>query len=173
MMIKLFCVALTAVVFLSADAWGSVQAATNASTGLKNSRACVFPKSRKRAPGWVCGKRVEGLALTAVGSATRSRAGIAFMEQMAVADARTHLVQQVRASVQNRLVDGARTDKDAAARNGALLTKITDESLQGTRVEKRANGPHGSLYVLVGLDEASAKRLVETITAEYQSQRRH
>ena len=169
-MIRFFSVLLIAMVFLGGTVT-EAQAKDGAPVKAKKAKRCVFPQSRKRAPVWVCDKHAPGLAFTALGSAARSRAGISFMEQMALADARTHLVQEVRASVQSKFADEAHADKATAERNGALITRITNDALQGTRIEKRASGPHGSLYVLTGLSEANANRLIESVTAEYRLQR--
>lgn len=90
------------------------------------------------------------------------------MEQMAAADARTHLAQNLSRSVQKKIASPANaSNKDTAGRESDLITRIANESLQGTKVIKKAYGPNGTLYVLVGLDEANAKRLNESITADY------
>jgi hypothetical protein len=163
---KLFCVLLAVLLMPGAEAWGA-QVHHVVHAKAKKVRHCTFPKSRKRAPAWVCNGHARGLAVTAVGFAPRSRAGIAHMEQMALADARAQLVEKVRASVQARLAG----DESSAAKE--RLTRITDANLYGTRIEKRANGPHGSLYVLVGLDRTNADRLVESVTEEYRAQQGH
>lgn len=165
---KFLCVLLVVATLPTTDAWGGVQPAAAAAA---KARKCSFPKSGKRAPDWVCTAHAEGMALTAVGSAPRSRAGIPFMEQMAAADARAHLVQKVRESVQRKLGAGSRPVR-ADERSGALITRIANDSLHGARIEKRIYGPGGTLYMLVGLDEASANRLIESVTAEYLAQRR-
>ena len=103
---------------------------------VKQAKKCVFPKSKKRAPSWVCDVPANGFA---VGSAAKSKAGLAFMEQMASADARAKLVPMRGAAPQNAV--------------GAVAV----ESLEGSRIIKRAYGPNGTLYVLMGLGESGAK----------------
>lgn len=160
-----FCVLLSVALVLSTDALGGTPTAT--AKAVKGKK-CLFPKSKKRAPTWVCDAKVEGLTVTAVGSAAKSKAGISFMEQMAAADARTHLAQNLSGPVQKNIAGSA----NAANSDSASITRIANESLQGTKVMKKAYGPNGTLYVLVGLDEASAKKLNESITADYLQQKR-
>ncbi len=167
---KIFCVLLSAAMVLSADALGDPQAAPGA--GVTKAKKCLFPNSGKRAPAWVCNARAEGMALTAVGSAAKSGAGIAFMEQMAAADARARLAGDLRRSVETRIQRSTDSSKNKAGRDGALITRITNDSLQGAATIKSAYGPDGTLYVLVGLDEANANRLIESITADYLARKR-
>lgn len=169
----LLCVLLSLVVFLSADAWGDVQPASVATAKVKKVQKCTFPKSRRRAPDWICNKHVEGLAVTAVGSSPKSHAGFSFMEKMAVADARTHLVQEVLESVHNKLAAGQHAaNQESGDRDGASITRLANDALQNTKIEKRIYGPNGTLYVLVGLGEEGANQLIESVTAEYLAQQR-
>lgn len=169
--ISFLCVFLTAAFVLSGHAFGS---APTAAAKVKKSKKCLFPKSRKRAPVWLCDAKADGLAVTAVGSAAKSGAGISFMEQMAAADARARLAQALSVSFQKRIAGQEKIAEsaDSVSMNGAdrdhtLITRITHESLQGTKVLKKVYGPNGTLYVLVGLDEASAKKLGESIATDY------
>jgi hypothetical protein len=169
----LLCMLLSAAVLPGVDAWGETQTSTATVAKVKKATKCSFPKSRKRAPDWVCTARAEGLAVAAVGSAAKSQAGVSFMEQMAAADARARLVREVRESVREKVVGGAPAAiKEADKPDGALITTITHDSLQGAKVEKSVYGPDGTLYVLVGLDAANANRLIESVTAEYLKQKR-
>jgi hypothetical protein len=127
---------------------------------------CVFPNSREPAPGWICDQPVEGMSVTAVGSAAKSDAGISFMKQMASTDARVQLAQNMRVQVQNMIKQYAETtgagSKETVDRVNTSVTKqITDQSLQGTRIVKSITGPDGTLYVLVGLDPTGAQQLTE------------
>ena len=166
--IPFLCALLYAAFFLGGDAMGG----TPTATANVKTKKCSFPKSRKRAPTWVCDAKIDGLAVTAVGSAARSRAGISFMERMATADACAHLAQNLSEAVQHNIAGGTNAaNKDTADRDKALITRITDESLQGTKAIKRAYGPNGTLYVLVGLDEENAKKLNESISRNYLQQK--
>ncbi|BCK86526.1 hypothetical protein MIZ01_0288 [Sideroxyarcus emersonii] len=168
---KLLALLLVAVLLPGADAWGDAQPA--GVTKARKAHKCTFPKSRRRAPDWVCSGQVEGLAMAAVGSAAKSRAGFSFMEKMAAADARAHLVQAVGEAVRHKLDEGAATaNEQSGGRNGELITRIADATLQNTRIAKHSYGPNGALYVLVGLDAAESDRLIQSVTAEYLQQRK-
>lgn len=169
----LLCMLLSATVLPGVDAWGETQTSTATVAKVKKATKCSFPKSGKRAPDWVCTARAKGLAVAAVGSAAKSQAGVSFMEQMAVADARARLVREVRESVKKKVVGGApAASKKSGEQDGALITTITNDTLYGAKVEKSVYGPDGTLYVLVGLDAVNANRLIESVTAEYLKQKR-
>jgi hypothetical protein len=128
---------------------------------------CVFPGSDKAAPLWVCDAPVEGMTVGAVGSSAKSEAGIDFMKQMAATAARVHLAQQMKVQVQNMIKQYAETtgagSKETVDRVNTSVTKqITDQTLQGTKIFRSIQAPDGTMYVLVGLDEASAQKLTET-----------
>ena len=169
----LLCVLLSTTLLPGVDAWGDEQAMATTPAKVKKPTRCSFPKSSKRAPDWVCNAHAQGLAVAAVGTATKSGAGISFMEQMAAADARARLVREVRESVSIKVRGSATAaSKPADESDGALITTITNDSLPNTKIEKSVYGPKGTLYVLVGLDEASANQLIETVTAEYVKRKR-
>ena len=163
---KLLCVLLSSMV-LSSYAWSDQSTMTTTNPSVRKVKKCLFPNSKKRAPVWVCNAHADGM-VAAVGSATKSKAGLSFMEQMAVADARTHLVQNLRESVQPKVagsgVDAA--NKNTNENGAAEITKIANESLEGTKIFKRIYGPNGTLYVLIGIDEISATKLREAISAK-------
>lgn len=128
---------------------------------------CVFPGTKDVAPGWVCDEPVEGMAVTAVGTAAKSAAGHSFMKQMAATAARVELAQNMRVQVKNMIKQYAETtgaaDQETVDQVNTSVTKqITDESLQGTRIMKSLSAPDGTLYVLVGLDQTSVESLTET-----------
>ncbi len=128
---------------------------------------CVFPGSDKPAPLWVCDAPVEGMSVGAVGSAAKSDAGVAFMKQMAATDARVQLAQNMKVQVQNMIKQYAETtgaaSKETVDRVNTSVTKqITDQTLQGTKIFRSIVAPDGTMFVLVGLDEAAAQKLTET-----------
>ncbi|HLP98832.1 MAG TPA: LPP20 family lipoprotein [Sideroxyarcus sp.] len=128
--------------------------------------SCVFPNSKDAAPGWVCDEPVDGASVTAVGAAPKSQAGIGFMKQMAAADGRVQLAQMMRVQVSNMIKQYAETTGAANQAtidqvNSSVTKQITSESLVGTRLFRSVTGPDGTLYVLVGLDEAGAQKLIE------------
>ena len=94
-------------------------------------------------------------------------AGHDFMKQMAATAARVHLAQQMKVQVQNMIKQYAETtgagSKETVDRVNTSVTKqITDQTLQGTKIFRSIQAPDGTMYVLVGLDEASAQKLTET-----------
>lgn len=128
---------------------------------------CVFPNSQKAAPDWVCDMPVEGVAVSAVGVASKSAAGVGFMKQMAIADARVQLAQMVRTRVTNMIkqyaeTTGAANQQTVDQVNTSVTKQITEETLVGTRLFRTITGPDGSMYALVGLDESSAQKITET-----------
>lgn len=124
---------------------------------------CVFPDSSKaKAPGWVCDEPVEGLALSAMGSAEKSAAGHDFMRQMAATSARSQLAQQMSAHVTSMIKQYVErtgiADSETVDKVGTVVTKqITNETLLGSRIMKTWVSPAGNIYVLVGMDKATVK----------------
>jgi hypothetical protein len=127
---------------------------------------CVFPNSALAAPVWVCDMPVDGVAVSAVGISAKSSAGVAFMKQMAMADARVQLAQTVRIRVSNMIkqyaeTTGAANQQTVDQVNTSVTKQITDETLVGTKLLRSITGPDGAMYVLVGLDESSAQQIAE------------
>jgi hypothetical protein len=128
---------------------------------------CVFPDAPSAdAPGWVCDQPVEGVAVSAVGVAEKSAAGYSFMKNMAATDARVQLAQAMKVHVQNMVKQYAETtgaaDTETVDKVNTSVTKqITDESLVGTKVFKTVSSPNGDLYVLLGMDAASAATVTQ------------
>ena len=58
--------------------------------GVKQAvHSCVFPDApTTEAPGWICDEPVDGITVSAVGTAAKSAAGHSFMKNMAATDAR-------------------------------------------------------------------------------------
>lgn len=127
---------------------------------------CTFPGTSDEAPGWICDEPVEGLTVSSVGSATKSAAGPGFMKQMAAADARVQLAQNMKVQVQNMVkqfveTTGAADDETVDRVNTSVSKLITDETLVGTRIYKSRSAPDGTLFVLVGLDSNSVQEIAE------------
>jgi len=128
---------------------------------------CVYPNSDKAAPLWICDGPVEGVAIGATGSSPKSGAGIDFMKQQAATAARVRLAQQMKVHVQNSIKQYAETtgvgDSETVDKvNTATTKQITDQTLVGTKIYRSQTGPDGTMYVLVGIDEAGAQKLTET-----------
>lgn len=127
---------------------------------------CTFPDSRSPAPAWVCGEPLEGVTVSAVGSAPAAEAGSGFTRQMASTDARVQLAQSLRVHVSNLIRDyvavtGMADGESVDRVSTSVSQQITDETLIGSRIYRTAVAPNGSMYVLVGLDANYARELGE------------
>lgn len=136
--------------------------------GSKGVQECVFPDSPDvEAPGWVCDFPVDGVEVSATGSAEFSGAGHDFMKQMAATSARVQLAQRMRVQVQNMIKQFAETTGAADAEtvdlvNTSVTKQITDESLVGTKIFRSYSNPTTrSLYVLVGFDETGLEAMTK------------
>lgn len=129
------------------------------------SNDCVFPNSDKAAPEWVCDAPVEGVSVGAVGSGVKSGAGISFMKQMAVTDARAQLAQHMKVHVENMVKQYAETTgaatREAVDKVVSVTKQIADQTLQKTKIFRSIVAPDGTMYVLVGLDDAAVQKLTE------------
>ena len=133
---------------------------------------CVFPDAPgTEAPGWICDEPVEGVEISAVGSADKSAAGHDFMKQMAATSARVQLAQRMKVKVQNMIKQYVETtgaaDHETVDKALTSVTKqITNETLVGTKIYKTRTSPTGSLYVLLGMDpnsvETAAQNAIKT-----------
>jgi len=125
---------------------------------------CVFPDAPgTAAPGWVCDQPVEGIEVSAVGSADKSGAGHDFMKSMAATSARVQLAQNLKVQVQNMVKQYVETTGAADSETvDKVLTsvskQITNETLIGTKIFKVRTSPTGALYVLVGMDSSSVEQ---------------
>lgn len=168
---KLFYSLLFPSLLLSGTCAAATQPVPEKVAQLAKEKKCLFPKSRKRAPAWVCGAQADDMTITAVGSSAKSKAGISFMEQMAVADARQKLAQKLQSSVRKQVAQSSVTSTNNPARaNDAAIVKITNEQLQGSKILKKIYAPNGTLYVLIYLDQAEAEKLREPVGADYLKQ---
>lgn len=125
---------------------------------------CVFPDApQQAAPAWICDAPLEGVSLSAVGFAEKSKAGNSFMKQMASADGRIQLAAVFKVRVQNMIKQYAETtgaaDTETVNKVNTSVSKlITNETLVGTRIYKSRTSPTGGLFVLMGLDTANVQQ---------------
>ncbi len=125
---------------------------------------CVFPDAPStEAPMWVCDAPIDGVELSAVGYANKSKAGNSFMKQMAASDARVQLAAIFKTRVQNMIKQYAETTGAADAEtvnmvNTSVSKLITNETLVGSRIFRTRTSPTGGLYVLIGLDTANVQQ---------------
>lgn len=128
---------------------------------------CVFPDAPgAAAPGWICDEPVEGISVSAVGSAQKSAAGQAFMKQMATTAARVELASNMKVHVSNLIkqyveTTGAASTETVDMVNSSVSKQITNEDIVGSRLYKSRVSPNGTLYVLVGIDEGIAQQVTE------------
>lgn len=163
---KFTLVLLAAALTLSFDVFGDTTGDATKDTKASKAKKCLFPKSRKRAPDWVCNAQADNMTVAAVGSFAKSGAGMEFMQQMAAADARVHLARKLHDQVQKKIELG--TGDANAIHTGSdkeLIRQIIDVQLKGSRILKSVKGPRGRLFVLIGLDEAGMQKLHESVTA--------
>lgn len=127
---------------------------------------CSFPGTSTPAPGWICDEPVPGVEVSAVGIAEPSKAGMSYMKDMAAADARGRLAEQVQVQVQKMVKSylgttgvGSTETVDAAA--SSTIKTISNQSLSGSKIFKTRTGPNGELYALVGIDANEKQKIVE------------
>lgn len=135
-MLKSLLIFLTCSFIFAGDA---IAEANTQNPKLIKTKKCTFPKSRKPAPYWVCSGQDEKLGVSAVGTFAKSKAGVAFMEEMATANA--HKI---------------------------LAEKVGKETLEGSKILKFVYAPNGTLYVLVGFDADNTSTPVETPASTHQ-----
>lgn len=128
---------------------------------------CAYPDAPKEsAPLWVCDAPVEGVSVSAVGMADKSAAGVSFMKNMAAADARVKLAQQMKVHVNNMIkqyveTTGAGSSETVDKVNTSVSKLITSESLEGSRIFRTTTSPNGAMYVLLGLDPSVTRAATE------------
>ena len=137
------------------------------STAIKSQVSeCTYFGTHDPAPLWICGAPVEGVEVSAVGSAEVSGAGESFIKQMASTDARVQLAQMMQLHVANMIkqyaeTTGAGKDETVDKVNTSVTKQITDQTLIGAKIYKTQAGSNSRFYVLVGLDPASSQKIVE------------
>jgi len=128
---------------------------------------CAFPDAPSTpAPGWVCDNPVEGVEVSAVGSAEKTGAGISFQKNMAATDGRVQMAQAMKVHVQNMVKQYAETTGAASSEtvdkvNTSVTKQITDQTLSGTKRYKSITSPNGVIYMLIGMDSATASKATE------------
>jgi hypothetical protein len=129
---------------------------------------CNFPDDgATKAPLWVCEVPVEGVAVSAVGSAEKTGAGYDFQKTMAVSSGREQLAQQMRIKV-NQMIERyigttGTADRETVDKvQTSVSRQITSETLVGSKPLRTLKNPKtGALFMLVGLDPASMSENVQ------------
>ncbi len=127
---------------------------------------CTFPGTSEAAPLWVCDAPIPNVEVSAVGVAEPSQAGISYMKDMAAADARGRLAEQMKIQVQKMVKNylgttgkGDAETVDAAA--SSTLRTLTNETLIGSKIYRSIQAPDGRYFVLVGIDKANFEKIVK------------
>ncbi|MGV3278820.1 LPP20 family lipoprotein [Rickettsiales bacterium LUAb2] len=135
--------------------------AGNGSYKLTAITECYFPDAPSdKAPLWVCGAPVDGLAISGVGIAQNSKAGIQFMELQGSANARVFIAQELKTKVTNQVKSyveskGLGDDEAATATASSITSQFTEQNLVGAKIYRYVASPKGTMYVLVGLNQDS------------------
>jgi hypothetical protein len=85
---------------------------------------------------------------------------------MAATDARVQMAQAMKVHVQNMVKQYAETTGSADSEtvdkvNTSVTKQITDQTLTGTKRYKSIVSPNGTVYVLIGMDEAAAAKATQ------------
>ena len=158
---KSFLFAAAPVVLLAACASGPQPSAPAASAAVVAD--CVYPDgSNEAAPGWICDEPVAGVSVSAVGVFGPTKAGVSFQKTQATADARGKLAEQFQVQVDKMVksyfgTTGVGDAETVDSVSQSVLKTVSSETLYGSKVYKSRMGPDGSMYVLVGLDEANTR----------------
>ena len=136
---------------------------------------CAYPDAPTvAAPDWVCTEFLPDLALSAVGSAAKSSAGVDFMTSQASLAARVKLAQTMSTEISNLTKQFAQTtgagDTESVDLFASSTSKsVTAETLRGSRLYKKSTNPEtGQIYVLIGLgDEQVNAAIDEALQTSY------
>ena len=125
---------------------------------------CVFP-NQQAAPGWVCGERLSGLALQAVGVADKSVGGENYMQDMAKIGAVKQLTELFKIKASKAVIQYLTSiqviNVDAIKAGASTINAISNKTLQVAKQYQSQIGPEGRMYVLVGLDKKTNRFLLE------------
>ncbi|MCK5508977.1 MAG: hypothetical protein KAI50_10725 [Desulfobacterales bacterium] len=129
---------------------------------------CTFPDDGiTPAPLWICDAPVEGVGVSAVGSAQPTKAGYNFQKDMAAAHGREQLAAQMKIKVGKMIKRYAETtgsgDSETVDKVNVSVSKlITSETLVGSRIFRSLANPNTKvLYVLTGFDAAAMQNNVQ------------
>ena len=143
-----------------------IRACSSTPTKSKVVADCTYFGTQDPAPLWICGAPVDGVEVSAVGSAELSGAGESFMKQMAATDARVQLAQITKVHVANMIkqyaeTTGAGKDETVDKVNTSVTKQITDATLVGSKIYRSQSGTNGRYYVLVGIDATNSEKITE------------
>ncbi|MBE0469310.1 MAG: hypothetical protein IBX55_07355 [Methyloprofundus sp.] len=129
-------------------------------------KACLFA-SQKKAPNWICDEPYSDLAIQAVGKFELSFGGRNYMLDMAEIAARKQLIERFKLKVARKISLYAEKSELSSKVIDALIVSankhIDNESLADAKVYQIETGPENEVYVLLGLDHAKTKVLIEEV----------
>ena len=152
------------VVLLAACASGPQPAAVVAN--------CTFPDAPDIAvPDWVCGMPVAGIAISAVGIAQPTSAGVSHQTNIAEADGRAKLGKEFESQVQNMTKTYIGTtgigDSETVDKVTQDVTKtVSNQTLYGSKKYNTRVSPNGVMYVLMGMSETNTRKAVAEVVAD-------
>jgi len=119
----------------------------------------------KDAPQWVLTPQVEG-ALAATGSAKKSKAGMQFTRDAAMANARSEISRMLEVKVKTMMKDFTRVTgvgEDAVVDKvtSSVSKQVSSQVLKGTMQKNAWFSPCSELYMLVVLDTDKVKSLTK------------
>ncbi len=138
---------------------------------------CAFPGTNTPAPAWICDEKISGVGISAVGVAEKSAAGLSFMKDIAAADARGKLATRLKTEVEQMIKNYVGTtgvgNTETVDRLSESITRtIAKENLIGSHIIKSLVGPHGRIYVLIGMNpEARKQALQNSVKSSYDNER--
>jgi len=148
---------------------GSSETAKVEAKAEKDPNLCYYPGSEVRAADWICSQKADGYALSAVGIHRKTKGGVSTARNLALLNGRNEISRQLKIKVsgliQNSLETAGIDDKetvDTATKD--VAEGINVGKLSGSRAIMYKDGPDGTTYALVVLDnEVAAKVAKEAI----------
>ena len=126
------------------------------------------------APKWTCIPMVEGM-YASVGVAQKSKAGMGFMQRVALANGRSNLAQQITTQVKDKVETFTRSTSNGDAQTidqvmTAVSKQVAKVDLQGSKMVDSWNAPSGALYLLVTVGQTKInKKVKQSITSSFQN----
>lgn len=135
---------------------------SNSSKPYYSNDICYYPETDVSAPDWICNDNSSSMQIYAVGIAEKSAAGESYMRDMALADARGKIAEQIKVRVSKMVkkylgTTGKGSQETIDAVSSSTLKTITNEDLFYSRVVSSSHAPNGTLYVKAGIDQFHAQ----------------
>lgn len=128
-----------------------------------------------KAPKWTCLSDIDGY-YSAVGIATHSAAGIAYMRKVALANGRSELASQIKTNVKDKITIYAGTTGVAKSETldtatESITKQVADVDLSNSKAIDIWEAPSGALYILVTVPKDSINQNIKTnLRTSYKNQ---